>query len=45
MSLYEQIVEKIKDNKERYNIDYKETILALRGILREIEKEYEEMED
>lgn len=39
------IIEYIKSNKEKYNIDYEDTIEAIKEVIEDIEKDFKEIGD
>lgn len=45
MSLGDMIIDYIENNKVKYKIDYKDSINTLKYVIKEIEKDYEKLEE
>lgn len=45
MNLADMIVDYIENNKAKYKIDYKDSINTLKYFIKEIEKDYEKLEE
>ena len=44
-SLYDLMIKHIEDNKVKHNIDYTDSIEYLKTLIKNIEKEYEELKE